>query len=62
MAELIVGIIAAIGAAFGAASAIQPMGSVASSLMSADANRRYAEASMKRRKLMAAKEADHANG
>lgn len=58
MAELIVGIIAAIGAAF----AIPPMGSMASSLMSADANRRYAEASEKRRKLMAAKEEDHANG
>lgn len=58
MAELIVGIIAAIGAAF----AIQPMGSVASSLMSEEANRRYAEASENRRKLMAAKEADNANG
>lgn len=58
MAELIVGIIAAIGAAF----AIQPMGSVASSAASADANRRYSEASMKRRKAMAAKEADNGNG
>ena len=57
MVELIVGIISAIGAAF----AIQPMASVASSRKGAGANGGYAEASEKRLKLMAAKEADNAN-
>lgn len=58
MVELIAGIIAAIGVAF----AIQPAGSIASSMMSAEASRKYAEAEMKRRKAMYAKGGSHGNG